>query len=312
MKTKVALMVVYNHRYDRNIPTIEDIYKERFKHIYHIVPFYDGTIENVLPVYDNSFYFQGYIAQAYEKIKHLGYTHFYVIADDLILNPSINENSLWNELGIREDECFHPGFLIMQKRNKYWSHAQDAVEYTPNVSGVEIMKILPSFEQAKKRFEQYGIPTGSLPVTILKRKEELEKKTTFKQRVANLLKRKQEIIKDTLNYPLVGGYSDTFLVTADVMPQFVTICGAFAATKLFVELAIPTAMVLSSDCVVRESETKLKGMAIWTKEELQAIEQKYDLRLDRLLDNFPKQTMYIHPIKLSRWGQSFQRGVDRQ
>lgn len=291
-------MVVYNHRYDNNIPVVEDLYKKRFKHIFHIVPFYDGDIENVLPVYENSYYFQGYIAQAYQRIKHLGFTHFYVIADDLILNPAINENSLWTELGINENECFCPGFLIMQRRQEYWSHAKDAVEYKPTTRGVEIMKIIPSYEHAKKRFEKFGIPIGKLPMTILNIKP-----TSFKEKVFNMIRKKARI-KNTLDYPLVGGYSDTFLVTADVMPRFVTLCGAFAATKLFVELAIPTAMVLSSDNIVKESETKLKGRAIWTIDELCAIENKYELNLDKLLDSFPDQTMYLHPIKLSKWGNN--------
>ena len=58
---KVALLVVYNHRNDRNIPRVQEIYKSRFSHIFHIVPFYDGHVdgEEVIPVYENSFYFEG-------------------------------------------------------------------------------------------------------------------------------------------------------------------------------------------------------------------------------------------------------------
>lgn len=39
----VALIVVYNHRYDRNIEVVERIYAGRFSNIFHLVPFYDGT-----------------------------------------------------------------------------------------------------------------------------------------------------------------------------------------------------------------------------------------------------------------------------
>lgn len=51
---KIALMVIYNHRYDNNIPIIEDLYNNKFSHIYHIVPFYDGDKRNVISVYDSS------------------------------------------------------------------------------------------------------------------------------------------------------------------------------------------------------------------------------------------------------------------
>jgi hypothetical protein len=44
METKVALLVIYNHRYDKNITRVEALYKKRFSHIYHVVPFYDGKL----------------------------------------------------------------------------------------------------------------------------------------------------------------------------------------------------------------------------------------------------------------------------
>ena len=51
----VALVVIYNHRYDGNISIVEDLYRERFREIFHLVPFYDGDRPNVIPVYESSF-----------------------------------------------------------------------------------------------------------------------------------------------------------------------------------------------------------------------------------------------------------------
>lgn len=62
---KIALLVLYNHRYDKNIPRIEKLYEGKFSHIFHLMPFYDGDHPNVFPVYESSYYFQSYIAQAY-------------------------------------------------------------------------------------------------------------------------------------------------------------------------------------------------------------------------------------------------------
>ncbi len=55
MVKKVALLIIYNHRYDKNIPLLETLYGERFTYLYHIIPFYDGTKDNVITVYDSSF-----------------------------------------------------------------------------------------------------------------------------------------------------------------------------------------------------------------------------------------------------------------
>ena len=112
---KIALLVVYNHRFDKNIPVIERMYRDRFTYIYHIMPFYDGKKENVIPVYENSYYYEGYIAQAYFCLKDKGFTHFFTIADDMIINPSINENSLFEVTGIPDDYCYIPGFFRLQK-----------------------------------------------------------------------------------------------------------------------------------------------------------------------------------------------------
>src|SRR5438309_2566399 len=59
MQSKAALIIVFNHRYDKNIPLLETLYEGRFSNIYYLVPFYDGEKENVIPVYENSFRFQG-------------------------------------------------------------------------------------------------------------------------------------------------------------------------------------------------------------------------------------------------------------
>lgn len=76
MYCKIALLIIYNHRYDANIGRLEEMYKGRFQYIFHIVPFYDGNVKNVIPVYEHSHYFSGYIAQAWPHLKDNGFTHF--------------------------------------------------------------------------------------------------------------------------------------------------------------------------------------------------------------------------------------------
>src|SRR4030042_4685799 len=90
---KVALIIIYNHQYNKNIEILEKIYKDRFCNIYHLVPFYNGEKSNVIPVYENSHYFQGYIAQGFKIFYKKDYAHYIFIADDLILNPVINEKN---------------------------------------------------------------------------------------------------------------------------------------------------------------------------------------------------------------------------
>src|SRR6267142_2302156 len=83
-----ALVVMYNHKYEKNIPTVEAIYRGRFEDIFHLVPFHTGTQSNVIPVYENSHFFQGYIAQGLRSFFRPHFTHYIFAADDLVLNPA--------------------------------------------------------------------------------------------------------------------------------------------------------------------------------------------------------------------------------
>ena len=46
---RVALIIIYNHQYNKNIDILERIYNGRFSNIYHLVPFYNGEKQNVIP-----------------------------------------------------------------------------------------------------------------------------------------------------------------------------------------------------------------------------------------------------------------------
>lgn len=85
--SRVALVLIYNHQYNENIEKLEAIYGPRFDQIYHLVPFYEGDRPNVIPVYEKSHYFQGYIAQAFSSFFSAHYDHYLFVADDLLLNP---------------------------------------------------------------------------------------------------------------------------------------------------------------------------------------------------------------------------------
>lgn len=103
-----------------------------------------------------------------------------------------------------------------------------------------------------------------------------------------------------ISYPLVGSYSDICVVSAEDIKQFCHYCGVFAATRLFVEIALPTALVLSAKKIITENELDFQGMALWNNNDYKELE-KYQKSLKKLLENFPDTILYFHPIKLSKW-----------
>ena len=304
METRVALLIVYNHRYDKNISRLEEIHKQKFSHRFHIIPFYDGENEidgEIVPVVGHSWYFQGYLCQAYQyiRIKYGDdyFTHYFVVADDMLVNPKLNEHNLWSEIGIDEKDDFFPEFIELQSIKFSWRIHQ-ALNYKRTIPGVEINGELPSKEDAQERFKKHKISCDRIPMSSI-----FNFKFKLHPMMYNIIKNKQwkyVFSRRHLDYPLVGGYSDIFLVTNNSIERFMHYCAAFASTGLFVEIAIPTALVLVSDRIKKFEDTKMKSGAIWNKNESDIL-NKYGFNLQSLINDFPEELLFLHPIKLSKW-----------
>lgn len=302
---KVALIIIYNHQYNKNIKILEDLYGNRFSNIYHLVPFYNGEKSNVIPVYENSFYFQGYVAQGFKIFFKEDYIHYFFIADDLLLNPIINEKNYKLHLRLNENACFLPGYIPLYKRKIWWARVGEAYRYNIRVLGAEAENQLPNYNIALKAFKKFGLEIKPLSFHQI-----WKRPTSFKQIVSKILREKSYITKYiknmfvkkqyNLSYPIVGSYSDIFVISSDTIKQFCHYCGVFAVTRLHVEVGLPTALVLSAKEIVTEKDLKLQGKTLWTIEDFKIL-SKYEYQLNKLLEDFPSNYLYLHQIKLSAW-----------
>ncbi len=289
--TKVALLILFNHRFDKNIPKLEELYKGKFSNIFFLVPFYDGERKDVIPVYGNSFYFGSYICQAYTHLKDKGFTHYYVVADDMIINPIINESNLLDVIGLEETDSFIPETFAIHTIPFYWSHAIQALQFKLQNPGLEIERILPSNDASLDKLKIFGYKEESIPLKTI---------MPFKS-ISHFIKWSIIHFRRKLLYPLIGGYSDTFIFTENNIKNFINYCGAFSSADLFVEVAIPTSLALSADNLKTEKDVKLKRGDMWGKEQVDAFSQKYNNNLSLLLKDFPNDILYFHPVKLSKW-----------
>ena len=298
MNTKIALLVIYNHRYDKNIHRINEIYANRFSNIYHIMPFYDGDIENVIPVYDSSFQFQGYISQAFQHLKNKGFSHFVCVADDMVINPRLNEQNFFQLSGIAEDACFVHELRDLRDVRRRWFHIGNAIRFSIFNRGLEIDAILPSREEALNAFQKHNIPTRLVPEWPYQSLKRSVRETLLKYRKILYYRILQRLY---FSYPLVGGYSDMIVVPNTVMPKFCQYCGAFSAARLFVEIAIPTSMILCSEKVQTIQDICMKDSLILPRNKDRDFLPKFNHSYDQLVSAFPEDMLYIHPIKLSQW-----------
>lgn len=305
---KACLIIVFNHRYDKNIPVLEKMYAGRFSSIYFLVPFYDGRQSNVIPVYESSHYFQSFFAQGYHRFFKEEFTHYIFLGDDCILNPSINEHNVLEQTGLPEGSDFIPGLIEFHTiKGQPWWHAYKGIEFFTNRKGAEIRNELPSREEAAGRFRKHGLDVQ--PVTkenIFGTKAPAHqgwlKYEAFKQFHWNFKwKSYKKSGKLELPYPIAGSYSDVLIITKESLYDFCRYCGIMAAAGLFVEIAIPTSLLLSSKSIRQEKDLKLKGLALWSTEDIQAVEKQYNKSLTSLTAGFPDNQLFYHPVKLSKW-----------
>lgn len=316
MKNKVALLVIFNHRYDRNIPVIEEFYKDRFGYIYFIVPFYDGNKENVIPVYGRSIFFESYIAQAYNILKKEKFDYYYIIADDMIINPHINENNIQQFFELQDGESWIPHLRRIKDQKYFWVGTLAAYLYKPSQKYVEVKTEIPSVKEALEKFEFQGLlnPMELTRKDVFKgfslKTEYLGDKIRLALRILTLLRHPLRKSAN-LSYPLAASYSDTLLVAGDSMERFAHYCGVFGATSLFVEVAIPTALILASEKKIKtEKDISRTGRSYWKSANnvfcdnpsylWDNLEYEYK-NLNDIIDRFPDDAIYLHPIKISKW-----------
>ncbi|HLG39839.1 MAG TPA: hypothetical protein VI461_09230, partial [Chitinophagaceae bacterium] len=182
-----------------------------------------------------------------------------------------------------------------------------AIDFFHNREGSEVEKELPSKEEALKRFKKHGISIapltkenifGTKKIPFLRWWQSWMYKQFF-LRVKWKPYRKNGKIE--LPYPAAGSYSDIFIITKESIHDFCRYCGIFASIGLFVEIAIPTALLLSSQRIMQEKDLTMQGKALWSPEEVDAVEKTYNKSLTSLMNNFPSDQLYFHPIKLSKW-----------
>jgi hypothetical protein len=308
---EVALLILFNHNYESNFGKLEAIYGSRFKNIFFIMPFYQGDRKDVITVYENSYYFHGYIAKALEKIKDRKYAHYIVIGDDLLLNPGINEKNYKDYFNIDNESAFIPRLYLLNdlKNNAfaplapYWEWNYNALDFKIEQAGLEIKKLLPSFEEALKLLKRHNLSfSPKMPMKMFYNINVLKNIVKNKGRRGTLIGGVKSLryINKELPYPMVGAYSDIVVVPNKSVARFISYCGIFASMRLFVEIGLPTALCFSVDKIIQEKDMDYRGELYWEGDIIE-FEKKHRKSLNTLITNFPAKTLVIHPVKFSKW-----------
>jgi hypothetical protein len=306
---RVCLIILFNHKFERNLPVLRQLYGPRFSQIRFVMPFYRGSDRDVIGVYESSAQFQGYLTQARNALPREGITHYVVAGDDLLLNPTFDEANLCQKLGLDEQTGFIKSLIPASELSTHWPHLNWARESLYGSHFVNHKSELPSPEEAARLLKRHGIEVGPLRLRNLRgwgsknpppryQPVKWHLYPGFWSWLYRFYRFRGPI---SFAYPLLMTYSDFFIVPAVAMDDFLHYCGVFAAMRTFVETAIPTSLAMACERVRVETDTDFRGGEYWTPEEGKAIEERYGLDLKRLLDEFPRDLLHLHPIKLTRW-----------
>ena len=124
----VRLVVVFNHRFEANLDKLDRILGDRFPDRLYLMPFYQGDRRDVLPVYASSHRFHDFLVQSRERLADTDASHLVVVADDMVLNPSLDAGNLLAELGLDEDTAYIKDMLGLGQMSFEWQHMHRAID----------------------------------------------------------------------------------------------------------------------------------------------------------------------------------------
>ena len=292
-KSNVCLVIIFNHKFEKNIEKLRRIYGERFSNIYFLMPFYQGYDKNVIPVYECSYTFQGYVAQGLSKYYNETYDHYIFIGDDLVLNPELNENNIVDAFNLKQNTCFIESSEPVNKCT-YWPYSRiQQVMRAFKEKGTTYQSEIPAKEEAFKIVQEKGYDDFSMKqFRCSDRSVKVQIKSTLKKLFYHY----------DLPYPIFAGYSDFFIISKENIKEFSHICGVFAAMGLWVEMAVPTALRLIDTEVITNKDIEMEALCMWAPTPMQKyVEENGDYRIDTMNKIWPKNIAYIHPLKLSKW-----------
>lgn len=324
---KTCLVVIYNHNYAQNIPIINKIYAGRFASIKHVIPFAQDDF-NVIGVFESSYQFSGYIAQAYSRIVSNEFARYMFVADDVLLSPVITEETLESKFGVG---AYIDDLSVVNSSDlKSWKWAMAAeMNFRNGGNACEGMRFLPTYEEACALVSAHGLSPEDAPseeyYTMALSAAAIDPDGCYRIRIPRSFKQEfrhrhplsywgrklwgrgldeRDFFPQSRRlYPFLRSWSDIVIVPADKLRQFAFYCGVFASMRVFAEMAIPTALAFVCPKII--TRRKLGYKAIVSGEAADKIRgemvERYDGSLKRLLDNFPDDLLFVHPVKLSQW-----------
>lgn len=290
-KSTVCLVIVFNHPYPQNIGKLRKIYRERFSDIVFLMPNARTDDPDCFTGYRGSYCYHGLIADARDFLINRAADAYLFAADDALLNPQITERKAISALRLDKHDAFVPeirflaGERIVDGQAMASGAATDWI-WTERVltrldsrdslfgAGAEgYLQQLPTRQAAFDKFRQYGNVSTQIRLP--------------RPRVTGLAP------EYDLPFPMAYGLCDVFSIRSQSFDRFAHYVGILAALDIFVEVAIPTALILATDRIATAAD------AGWTYSWGRGMDTSRVTGIGELEQMFPPHELFVHPVKLS-------------
>lgn len=315
-KDAAHAVFIFNHRFERNLDKLDEMYGARFPKRTYLMPFARSDRADVCRVTETSWHFSGHVAQGLSAFVDDAATHYVFISDDLVLNPCLDATNIARELGLDAATGYIKSLAPIDALRYEWHRALPAaIALRRNGDGFDWRAELPTETEARAKFSAMDLADR---LVSLRAPGQLRRVLTELLPAAGYLTAPWAVkmYRTPTDYPLLMGYADFFVVPAASIRRFAHFCGVFAALDLFAEVAIPTALALACDRVMTElapgarfddpdaprlPERPWRGVEFWKPGETPAFASRFSNSRQRLMDEFPDDYLYVHPVKLSQW-----------
>ena len=311
--SKTCLVVMYNHHFPKNVAVLDSIYGDRFSRILHLMPLSSSEDTHLRSVARSSHHFQGYFFDAREALVKADCDRYLFIADDVFLNPNVDEENLEECFGLDSpNDSFIHLLDSFENLQSYWSHASKALGFRLATPALNLSHALPSKDAARKKLEAHAVFSEVIPRAALYASRRHLLHNFLSTLAGHIDSWIQDLLKiprrtapgsfsNKLSYPLAYGYSDIFIISGGNLTNFIDACGAFAAAGLFVEVALPTALAITSQRIATQENSPMKGELLWGSDKQKL--DRFDWDLAKLATEFPDNLLFVHPVKLSSWNR---------
>jgi hypothetical protein len=311
---KVTACIMFNHPHPSNIPFLREVYSRMFDDVLFVQPLVSSLDSDVHTSYRGSYAFHGMIVDIAKILLDRGSDYFLFIQDDVLLNPLFTAPQLIGRLGVKDNGAFVHRLLPVIGDAQDWGWTSGFIWklfYPMNhISGSGVGALssyFPDAEETRQRLEsQYGFSFS--PITYDRSRPTIihhvvgnpsHSETIERNVLDGVFATAQGASYMHLPFPFCSGNCDFLALDRKTLKAAIPMLGITAAANLFVEIALPTAIIVAANHVVMSKDVGLSAELLWTEDERNCIND------DNIARRFCEDLLFVHPIKLSKDRERF-------